>query len=747
MAGVAKRPPSFVRPSARPTHRGDASMFSDAASTPTKFDTADWEAVRREIILVKDPVQPQPRDPTETARVQLKASYDAALEDIGDAMRKLSKPDNDVKETAHQGRQLCELAVRFLLAVRQAQPLPDCKADLGRELKQLIQRAGVEDPPPGFQGLDPFNVDPAISSSYGAWLSMLRNMETLRDLGNKGSHSGKALQPSDRSRIGDAAFEVAHAVKEVIRLYLMEQAQQLRPIADFGWLERLNTIERLLHTSGGLSSVGAELTEAGKAMSTLKDAPVAPATGVVIKWMAMNAKAKALTEQLEGDLESALGLSPPATAHDLAPLVELIREDDGAAVRPNVLAAEALHCLCSSAPIDRRIHCSQEQLAEMDAAMAQAAIDAGCLPPLIANLRSRCTDVAVAAARCLSALTDDASFRTAFKAAGGVRALLDLLATRTGGHVFYKTSGLPVAEDGGEQLLKKLLTPEEVKLLRAKQLVLASDSDPRMPANAWLLEAPPCAWGTEGFGPVALFVARLGRLDAEFYDAMVASGVIASIVAMVRGDRGDGGKSEEPWWAATALERLVVHRYSGEPCPPPHLNQATFSAAQRIVASGGGEALIFLARHGDITEAHAATNVLRRLVELGHVEAPSPWPMRRDGGGRVLNPWMEPARRRKMYGGEGPAVGEGAGASAVGDAVGAAAGELPAWALCPISLAPMLDPVMTSDGYTYERAAVNQWLRQRRNSPMTGAPLADTRLTPNFLVRSLVNELVRARES
>ena len=681
-------------------------MFSDAASKPTKFDMADWR------------------------------TYDTALEEIGDAMRKLMKPDNDVKDMAHQGRQLCETASLFLLAVRQAQPLPDRKADLTRDLKHLSKRAKRgEDPPPGFQGLDPFHVDPAISTSHGAWRSMLRAMKLLRDLGHKGSHRGAALKPSDRSTIGDAAYEVAHAVTEVTRIYYFEQAQQHRPIpaiAENGWFDRLNTIERLLGTSCGLRSVGAELTEAGEAMSTLKDAPVAPATGAVVKWMAMNAKAKALTEQLEGDLESALGLSPPATAHDLAPLVELIRVEDaataqaaidagclppplidGAAIRQNVLAAEALDHLFSDAVIGRR-----EPLAEMNAAMAQAAIDAGCLPPLIANLRRQCTDVAVAAARCLSALTDDASFRAAFKAAGGMRALLDLLATRTGGHVLDKTSGLLVKGDDGEPL------------------VLASDADPRMPANAWLLEAPPCAWGTDGFGPVALFVARLGRADAEFYDAMVASGVIASIVAMVRGGRGDGGKSEEPWWAATALERLVVHQYSGEPCPPPHLNLAAFSAAQTIVASGGGEALIFLARHGDLAAAHAATNVLQRLVELGYIEAPSPWPMRRDGGGRVLNPWMEPARRRKMYGGEGSAVGDGAGAS----------GELPAWALCPISLAPMLDAVMTSDGYTYERSAVSRWFKQQRSSPMTGAPLADTRLTPNFLVRSLVSELVHARE-
>ena len=201
------------------------------------------------------------------------------------------------------------------------------------------------------------------------------------------------------------------------------------------------------------------------------------------------------------------------------------------------------------------------------------------------------------------------------------------------------------------------MTIEEFEILRARQLVLASDSDPRMPANGWLQPAHPCVWGTDGFGPVALFVAWLGRLDAEVYAAMIASKAIESIVAMARGDSSPPPRcSGELWAAAAALVHLLDHKFSEEPCPPPHLNRAAFSAAQTIVASGGGEALIALARHGDVVEAYYATGALRRLVELGHVEAPSPWPMRRDGGERVLNPWMEPARRLKMYGKSGAAA-------------------------------------------------------------------------------------------
>ena len=33
----------------------------------------------------------------------------------------------------------------------------------------------------------------------------------------------------------------------------------------------------------------------------------------------------------------------------------------------------------------------------------------------------------------------------------------------------------------------------------------------------------------------------------------------------------------------------------------------------------------------------------------------------------------------------------------------------------------MTDPVSTSDGFTYERAAITEWLRTKDTSPKTGA--------------------------
>ena len=61
--------------------------------------------------------------------------------------------------------------------------------------------------------------------------------------------------------------------------------------------------------------------------------------------------------------------------------------------------------------------------------------------------------------------------------------------------------------------------------------------------------------------------------------------------------------------------------------------------------------------------------------------------------------------------------------------------DLPAQLLCPITCAPLLDPVDTSDGHTYERYAITQWLDEHETSPLTGLTLSTKRLRPNLDVR------------
>ena len=53
------------------------------------------------------------------------------------------------------------------------------------------------------------------------------------------------------------------------------------------------------------------------------------------------------------------------------------------------------------------------------------------------------------------------------------------------------------------------------------------------------------------------------------------------------------------------------------------------------------------------------------------------------------------------------------------------------------------DPVMTSDGQTYERTTIEQWFRQGRNtSPATGAILRDRTLIPNLTLKNVIKEIV-----
>ena len=64
--------------------------------------------------------------------------------------------------------------------------------------------------------------------------------------------------------------------------------------------------------------------------------------------------------------------------------------------------------------------------------------------------------------------------------------------------------------------------------------------------------------------------------------------------------------------------------------------------------------------------------------------------------------------------------------------------------ICPISHDVMLDPVVASDGHTYERAQIEMWLTDHTTSPMTGAALEHTTLTVNIAVRGMVQDFLDA---
>eukprot|EP00936_MAST-01D_sp_MAST-1D-sp1_P000319 g319.t1 len=79
-------------------------------------------------------------------------------------------------------------------------------------------------------------------------------------------------------------------------------------------------------------------------------------------------------------------------------------------------------------------------------------------------------------------------------------------------------------------------------------------------------------------------------------------------------------------------------------------------------------------------------------------------------------------------------------------------GDVPPSLLCPITKELMQDPVVAADGHTYERDAIQAWIQQqgqrghgRVNSPMTGAPLQSTELTPNHSLKSAIADFAQHR--
>lgn len=68
--------------------------------------------------------------------------------------------------------------------------------------------------------------------------------------------------------------------------------------------------------------------------------------------------------------------------------------------------------------------------------------------------------------------------------------------------------------------------------------------------------------------------------------------------------------------------------------------------------------------------------------------------------------------------------------------------------LCPISFELMDDPVVASDGHSYQRFAIEAWLEKNDTSPKTNMAM-DKRLIPNYSFRSLIDiwKDVQARTS
>ncbi|XP_063789746.1 WD repeat, SAM and U-box domain-containing protein 1 [Pseudophryne corroboree] len=76
----------------------------------------------------------------------------------------------------------------------------------------------------------------------------------------------------------------------------------------------------------------------------------------------------------------------------------------------------------------------------------------------------------------------------------------------------------------------------------------------------------------------------------------------------------------------------------------------------------------------------------------------------------------------------------------------AAASSIPDEFLCPITWEIMQDPVIASDGYSYERKAIENWIStEKRTSPMTNLQLENLLLTPNRTLKMALNRWLETR--
>ncbi len=119
-----------------------------------------------------------------------------------------------------------------------------------------------------------------------------------------------------------------------------------------------------------------------------------------------------------------------------------------------------------------------------------------------------------------------------------------------------------------------------------------------------------------------------------------------------------------------------------------------------------------------------ATPVQAPIVAPAPVPAPAPVHVHADAAAAAAPVHQEPPRERR-------------------DLEGINVDGFPIDFCCPITRDPMEDPVICTDGYSYERSAIEEWFGKSRGvfkSPMTGSPLPSSALLPNITLRGAINE-------
>ena len=61
--------------------------------------------------------------------------------------------------------------------------------------------------------------------------------------------------------------------------------------------------------------------------------------------------------------------------------------------------------------------------------------------------------------------------------------------------------------------------------------------------------------------------------------------------------------------------------------------------------------------------------------------------------------------------------------------------------ICPITYELMREPVVASDGHTYEKSAIEKWLKTSHTSPRNGDPIDGT-IIPNYNLKKLIQDII-----
>lgn len=71
--------------------------------------------------------------------------------------------------------------------------------------------------------------------------------------------------------------------------------------------------------------------------------------------------------------------------------------------------------------------------------------------------------------------------------------------------------------------------------------------------------------------------------------------------------------------------------------------------------------------------------------------------------------------------------------------------DIPNVFICPITLKLMEDPVLLSDGISYERTAIERWLSTNNRSPKTNQALSSKRVFANSALKVMIQEYVEKK--